>query len=559
MVKRVFNFVYQEVRGLHQAAYVLALFAIGSQILAVVRDRLLAHTFGAGTELDLYYAAFRIPDLLFVLFASVLSIYVLLPFVNSYTENKGEAAGKCVLSQVFTLFLFVYVITAGVLAVTAPWYVHFVFPGFVEQSTELVTLLRILLLQPFLLGISSLCGVVTQMNHRFILYALSPLLYNIGIIVGISVLYPLYGLVGLGIGVVAGALGHLVIQIPFVANSRYAFSVIHSIDWQVIKSILVVSIPRALTLSVNQLVLLVLVSLASVMTVGSVSVFQFAFNLQSVPLAIIGMSYSVAAFPTLSNLHSKKDQSGFNLQLLTALRHIIFWSIPIIGLVIVLRAQIVRVLLGSGAFDWGDTRLTAAMLAIFVVSLIAQAVLLLLIRAFYAGGRTALPLFVALFSGSVSVGLAFAFRSFYEQQPVWQEYLNTMFRLRDVPGAEVFVLALAFVLGQFLQLIVLLLVSKRSFGISYNSLLPLVLQATVAGYAGAISSYITLSFIESGINQNTFIGISIQGLAAGLVGLLAIILTYLVTRSPELHEIHRSFQAKIFKTDIIAPQDESPS
>jgi len=554
MVKRVFRFVYKEVRGLHQAAYILALFAFGSQILAIVRDRLLAFAFGAGPELDLYYAAFRIPDLLFVLFASVLSIYVLLPFVNSYTEEESAEAGRRVLSQVFSVFLLCYAVVAGLLALAAPLYVPHIFPGFSEQADTFVLLLRILLIQPFLLGLSSLCGVVTQMNHRFILYALSPLLYNVGIILGISLLYPAFGLVGIVFGVIIGAAGHLFIQVPFVLKSQYAFSVVPKIDWTVIRRIMIVSIPRALTLSVNQIVLLVLVGMASLMPAGSVSVFQFAFNLQSVPLAIIGVSYSVAAFPTLSNLHAKKDHVGFNSQLLTALRHIIFWSIPVIGLIIVLRAQIVRVLLGSGEFDWSDTRLTAAMLAIFAVSLVAQAILLLLIRAFYAGGRTALPLFVALFSNAVAIGFAFVFRIIYEQQTFLKETINSLFRLSDVVGSEVLVLALAFVLGQCLQLVILLTVSARSFRTNYTSLIPLFLQATVAAGAGAISAYITLAFVVDGVNQNTFIGISLQGVVAGLVGLWAIVLTYLVTKSPELTEIHRSFQAKIFKTDIIAPQ-----
>lgn len=554
MVKRVFRFVYKEVRGLHQAAYILALFAFGSQILAIVRDRLLAFAFGAGPELDLYYAAFRIPDLLFVLFASVLSIYVLLPFVNSYTEEESAEAGRRVLSQVFSVFLLCYAVVGGLLALAAPLYVPHIFPGFSEQADTFVLLLRILLIQPFLLGLSSLCGVVTQMNHRFILYALSPLLYNVGIILGISLLYPAFGLVGIVFGVIIGAAGHLFIQVPFVLKSQYAFSVVPKIDWTVIRRIMIVSIPRALTLSVNQIVLLVLVGMASLMPAGSVSVFQFAFNLQSVPLAIIGVSYSVAAFPTLSNLHAKKDHVGFNSQLLTALRHIIFWSIPVIGLIIVLRAQIVRVLLGSGEFDWSDTRLTAAMLAIFAVSLVAQAILLLLIRAFYAGGRTALPLFVALFSNAVAIGFAFVFRIIYEQQTFLKETINSLFRLSDVVGAEVLVLALAFVLGQCLQLAILLTVSARSFRTNYTSLIPLFLQATVAAGAGAISAYITLAFVVDGVNQNTFIGISLQGVVAGLVGLWAIVLTYLVTKSPELTEIHRSFQAKIFKTDIIAPQ-----
>lgn len=554
MVKRVFNFVYQEVRGLHQAAYILALFAFGSQILAIVRDRLLAHTFGAGAELDLYYAAFRIPDLLFVLFASVLSIYVLLPFVNRYTEADTPASGAMVLSQIFTLFLYVYIVVAGLLAFLAPWYVPKFFPGFAGEYENLILMLQILLLQPFLLGLSSLCGVVTQMNHRFILYALSPLLYNLGIILGIIFLYPSFGLVGLIVGVVVGALGHLLIQIPFVVNSEYSFSLIPKIQWSLIAKVLAVSVPRALTLSVNQLVLLVFIGMASVMVAGSVSVFQFAFNLQSVPLAIIGMSYSVAAFPTLSNLHSKKDGNGFNLQILTALRHIVFWSIPIVGLVIVLRAQIVRVLLGSGEFDWGDTRLTAAILAIFVLSLVAQSALLLLIRAFYAGGRTILPLVVALTSGLVSIALAYFLQSLYLEHTNWQDSLNEIFRLNNVKGTEVIVLAIAFMFGQFLQLIILAIASVKAFSISYRPLVRIFFQSTLASLAGAISSYATLAFVVDGINQETFIGIMIQGVSAGIMGLLAIVLVYAATGSSELKEIFKSFQTKIFSTDVIAPQ-----
>ena len=554
MVRRVVNFVYKEVRGLHQAAYVLALFAFGSQILAIVRDRFLAHTFGAGIDLDIYYTAFRIPDLLFVLFASVLSIYVLLPFVNRSTEQSDSAAGARVLSQVFSLFLVVYTVVAGVLALTASWYVPYLFPGFSEQSSELVLLLQILLIQPFLLGLSSLCGVVTQMNHRFVLFAISPLLYNVGIIFGIAVLYPFFGLVGLVYGVVLGALGHLLIQVPFVTKSEFAFKVVAKIDWKLLFKVLSVSIPRALTLSINQIVIIVLIGMASFMAVGSVSVFQFAFNLQSVPLAIIGMSYSVAAFPTLSHLYAKKDQIGFNRQLLTALRHIIFWSVPIIGLVIVLRAQIVRVLLGSGEFDWSDTRLTAAMLAIFVVSLFAQAILLLLIRAFYAGGNTIIPLIVAVSSGACAIALAFLFRSIYFANPLISENIQTILRLKEVAGSEVLILALAFIAGQFIQLVLLIGISYSTFKVSYRSLWRLGLESIAASLAGAGAAYATLVYVVEGINQNTFIGITLQGATAGLAGFAAIVLTYSLCRSPELKEIYKSYQSKILKTDVIAPQ-----
>ena len=554
MVKRVVNFVYREVRGLHQAAYILALFTFGSQILAIVRDRLLAHAFGAGIELDIYYTAFRIPDLLFVLFASVLSIYVLLPFVNRAAMERGGQAGARVLSQVFSLFLITYVIVAGVLAVFAPLYVPYLFPGFTEQSEELTLLLRILLVQPFLLGLSSLCGVVTQMNHRFVLFAISPLLYNLGIIAGIALFYPLFGMVGLVCGVVLGALGHLLIQIPFVKRSEFAFTLVKDIDWKLITTVLAVSVPRALTLSINQIVILILIGMASFMAIGSVSVFQFAFNLQSVPLAIIGMSYSIAAFPALSRLHAKEDQVGFNRQLLTALRHIIFWSVPIIGLVIVLRAQIVRVLLGSGAFDWSDTRLTAAMLAIFVVSLFAQAALLLLIRAFYAGGKTMIPFVVALVSGLCSIALAFVFRDIYFANPQISEYLQSVLRLSQVEGSEVLILALAFISGQCIQLLLLGMISCSIFRISYRPLVRLGAESFVASLAGVGASYVTLAYVVEGVNQNTFIGISLQGAVAGVAGSVAVVLMYTLFRSPELQEIYRSYQSKILKTDVVKPQ-----
>lgn len=556
MVKKVINFVYREVRGLHQAAYIIALFAFGSQILAIVRDRLLAHTFGAGAELDLYYTAFRVPDLLYVLFASVLSIYVLLPFVNKANELEGEKGGVNVLSQVFTIFLLFYSVTAGVLALVAPMYTHILFPGFASEQENLVTLMRILLLQPLLLGLSSLAGVVTQMNHRFVLYAVSPLLYNLGIIFGITLLYPLYGLQGLVFGVVIGALGHLLIQVPFLFSSKYIFSITKTFDWKLLTKILVISVPRALTLSVNQLLLLVFVGIASMMTTGSVSVFQFAFNLQSVPLVIIGMSYSVAAFPTLSSLFAKKDEKGFNRQLLTALRHIVFWSVPVIALVVVLRAHIVRILLGSGEFDWGDTRLTAAMLAVFVVSLLAQSVLLLLIRAFYARGKTMLPLFAALFSGVVSIGLSFLFRDIYLSHESLHLFINGFFRLNNVLGSEVLVLAFAFTLGQILQVVALLLISRKSFGISYKSLVKLFFQSCLAGFIGAVSSYVTLAFVVDGINQETFIGISLQAITAGIIGLFVVVLTYRATNSKELQEIYSSFYSRLFKTDIITPQQD---
>lgn len=546
--------MYREIRGLHQAAYILALFAVGSQLLAIVRDRLLAHMFGAGNLLDLYYAAFRIPDFLFVLFASIVSVYVLLPFISRASSESGAEKGKEVLSQIFTLFLVTFSFAAVILAITAPLYVEILFPGFAGQYELLTTLLRILLIQAFLLGFSNLCGVVTQAGNRFVLYAVSPILYNLGIIFGAVALFPNLGLIGLVLGVVIGALLHLAIQLPFVAASKYRFGLTKAFEWKLIGDILKVAIPRGLTLSVNQFVLLIFTGIATTMAAGSVAVFQFALNLQSVPLAIIGMSYSVAAFPTLSRLLAENKHTEFSEQLVTALRHIIFWSVPIVFLVIVLRAQIVRVLLGSGAFDWSDTRLTAAVLSVFVLSLVAQAVLLLLIRAFYAGGRTVIPLVTAIGSAVFGVGLAIILTSFYNENSSFAFAIAKLFRLEQVTGSEIIVLAVAFVFVQFTQLIVLMISSRYVLGVRYRVLGRLTLQALIAGIGGGLTAYLTLQFFVYGINQETFVGISLQGILAGITGTSMVVLLYWLMRAPELTEIYRSFKLKLLKTDVVAEQ-----
>jgi putative peptidoglycan lipid II flippase len=554
MVRKMLGMVYREVRGLHQAAYVLALFAIGSQLLALVRDRLLAHQFGAGAELDMYYAAFRIPDLLFVLFASTLSVYVLIPFVSKTTDD-GVKRGSELLSQVFTIFLAFYSAVAVGLYFAMPQLSLWLFPG-IEDQTMLVLLSRLLLLQPFLLGISSLFGVVTQIGHRFVLYAVSPIVYNIGIIVGIAGLYPFIGLPGLAVGVVFGAWLHLMVQWPFVRQSEYRLGLAAFFDLKKLSEILALSIPRALTLSMQQIVMLALFGFASAMAVGSVSVFQFAYNLFSVPLAIIGVSYSVAAFPVMSELWGKGKRDEFNLHIVTALRHIIFWAVPAIVLIIVLRAQLVRVVLGSGAFDWSDTRLTAAVLAVLMVSLLAHAVSLVAVRAFYAGGRTLVPFMVTAF-GSV-LALAFSYVSYliYMADERLAGYVSSVMRLGGVEGSEVLALAFGYAFAVILQSIVLVGLLVVDFRVPLLSSWRSLGRAVPAALVGGLFAYVALNFTVEGVEQERLIGILIQGFLAGAAGIFGSAMTYTWSRSPELQEIYSSFQKKILKTDVVAPQEE---
>jgi putative peptidoglycan lipid II flippase len=541
---------------LHQAAYILAGFALASQALALVRDRLLAHHFGAGVELDLYYAAFRIPDVLYVLFASMLSVYVLIPFVSSRMHGDDHTAARAFLSKILTLFIVSYAVLAVVVAIFAPQIVAVAFPGFSVHADELALLIRIFLLQPLLLGISSLFGVVTQLEHRFVLYAISPLIYNAGIILGLVAFYPFLGLSGLALGVVVGAFGHAAVQLPLVARGTLAPYISFDFSRADIMSVLSTSVPRALTLSLHQLALLGLVGFASVMTSGSVSVFQFAFNLQSVPLAVIGVSYSVAAFPMLARLYAAGERSAFSAHIMTALRHIVFWSVPVLVLLIVIRAQFVRVILGSGAFDWDDTRLTAATLALFSVSLVAQAVNLLIVRALYAAGNTRIALYVTLGSATGILCLSFGLFEWYRVSPAFQYGIEALMRVEHVPGTEVLVLALGYTTGLIFHSVILTALAADRLALPLRKLTGYVIRACIAGLCGGLAAYVTLNFIVGGLRTETLLGIFLQGAAAGTCGVIAVIWAYYMQGSEELREIYRSFHRRIFKTDIVAPQDE---
>ncbi|MFZ2253049.1 MAG: lipid II flippase MurJ [Minisyncoccia bacterium] len=556
MVQQVLNIVYKEVRGLHQAAYILALFTFGSQLLALIRDRLLAHQFGAGIELDLYYTAFRIPDFLYVLFASTLSVYVLIPFIVKRIEEKSHEDARYLLSQIFSLFFIVYSFCALLAMVFAPHLVLYLFPGFEGEIETLVLLIRILLLQPLLLGVSSLFGVITQMEQRFVLYALSPLIYNLGIIFGLVCLYPYFGITGLALGVVLGALGHILIQIPFLRRNILTPRFVLTFNWRDIVEVCRVSLIRAVTLSLHQMVLLGLIGFASIMTVGSVSVFQFAFNLQSVPLAIIGVSYSVAAFPLLAQLFAEKKYEVFSQNITTALRHIMFWSLPTIALFVVIRAQFVRVVLGSGAFNWNDTRLTAAILALFILSLAAQAMHLLLVRALYAAQNTRLPFYVTLFSSSLALLLSISFYGILIEQGSVYSFFESLMRLQGVQGIEVLALPLGYSIALILHSIVLLLLSQKYIRVSARVLfVPFVHMFVASLFAGYVA-YSILNLFVTGVEPDTLLTVFSQGFIAALGGLAGFIFIQYLCKSKELSEIFETLKRRFNKGGVAVPQDE---
>lgn len=554
MVKKVFKIFHKEIKGLHEAAYLLAFFALLSQIIALARDRLLAYYFGAGDSLDFYYAAFELPDFIFITVASTVSISVLVPFLIEKLENSKNE-GKKFIDNIFSFF-FILIVGISVIAYfLMPYLATAIFPKLAKASSnpDFIPMTRILLLSPILLGISNFFASITQVYRRFLIYAISPLLYNVGIIIGIIFFYPIFGLKGLVFGVVLGAIFHFSIQIPFVLKQglipRFSFK----IDFANIGKVVFLSIPRTVTLGISQIALIFLVSFASRMSEGSVSIFNFSMNLQTVPLSIIGVSYSIAAFPTLSRLFSSGQKDKFLEQIIISSRHIIFWSIPISVLFIILRAQIVRTILGAGKFSWDDTRLTAASLALFTISIIAQSMLLLLTRGYYAMGNTKKPLYAGLFSGVMIILFSYFFIKTFNYFPPFRYFIESLLRVDDIPGTSELMLPLGYSLALTLNCAILLINLHKDFPGYIKSIKPALFQSFSASIIMGFVSYLCLNVLDKVFNMNKLWGIFLQGLVSGLIGLVALVLILKLLKNREINEVWGTLHKKIWKAQPIAP------
>ncbi|PIR83966.1 hypothetical protein COU18_00965 [Candidatus Kaiserbacteria bacterium CG10_big_fil_rev_8_21_14_0_10_51_14] len=546
-MNRALQFLSFEVRGLQIAVYILAFSALLSSLLALFRDRIFAHTFGASATLDLYYAAFRIPDLIFVATAALVSVYILIPELS----RRAPEAQRKYIDTILVGFSILSVSVSIIAALTAPFFLDLLFPQLNSASGELVLMTRIMLLQPIFLGLSNILAALTQVRMRYVLYALSPLLYNLGIILGVLLFYPLWGIVGLAVGVVLGAFLHFAIQIPTTYVDGFFHKIPRLTEPKVLLETVFISVPRSLALSMNQVSFLGLTALAALLTPGSIAVFMFAYNLQAVPLAIVGASYSVAAFPTLAASMVRGERDAFVSHIATAARHIFFWSLPATALIIVLRAHVVRVVLGSGAFDWTDTRLTAAALALLSVSLVCQGLTLLLVRGYYAAGRTFVPFFVALASAMGTVALGAFFIGFFHNE--WFiEFGQDMLRVAGVPGSTVLTLAFAYSFVAIISSAILLLHFEHRFKGFLHRVWRSWAESILAACGGGAAAYIALVAVGPITFTSTTLSVLTRGFIGGVCGVLAAGFIYWLLGNREFAENATAIRDRLWRNRIAA-------
>ena len=550
-MNRALRLLSYEVRGLHSAVYVIAFSALLSSLLALLRDRLLAHEFGASLTLDIYYAAFRIPDLIFVGTGALVSVYILIPELSrrAFPEQREYVDTILVGFSILTISV------AALAALFSPALLAVLFPKLSAAGhlDTLVTLTRIMLLQPIFLGFSNIFGAITQVRQRYALYALSPLLYNIGIIFGVVVLYPAWGLAGLALGVVLGASMHVGIQIPSAIGDGFLRRVPRLWKPRLLWETASISIPRALALSTNQIAFIGLTALAATLAPGSIAVFMFAFNLQAVPLAIIGASYSVAAFPILAAALARGEREHFIEHIAAAARSVVFWSLPAMAIIIVLRAYLVRVVLGSGAFDWTDTRLTAAVLALLSASLAAQGITFLLLRGYYAAGKTFVPFVVSVVTALCTVGLGALLIGVFQNRFI-SDLVQDLLRVADVPGSTVLALAFAHTSVSILGAIGLAYHFNSRFRGFLSRVWEAWMQSLVAALAAGVGAYAILVAIGPITLASTTLSVFTKGFVAGVFGVATAALTYALLDSREFSEIAEAIRGRLRGIKMAVPE-----
>ena len=554
-ILKIFN---KEFINVNQAALLLGIFTLLSQILALFRDRFIAHFVGPSAGLDVYYAAFRIPDLIFISIASLASVTVLIPFISAKMKD-GEVTeeSKKFMNNVFTVFLAAMIVISVIIFFLMPFLAKLVAPGFSpEMQAKLVMLSRIMLLSPILMGLSNLFGTITQLFRRFFFYSLSPIFYNLGIIFGVIILYPIFGIKGMAIGVAFGALLHFLIQAIASAGCGFKPRFSFKIDFKEIKKVVATSLPRTLGLAFNSISLVCIIALASFLKSGSISIFNFSYNLQSVPLNIIGISYAVASFPILVKSFTPGKLEKFKNHLKATARQIVFWSLPVTFLFIVLRAQIVRVILGSKTFSWDNTRLVAASLAIFSISVLAQGMVALLSRAYYATGNTKRPLLINLVSSVSIIIFAFVFTHIFNSVPMFRYIIESMFKVTDIPGTSVLMLPLAYSVGSIINFILQWIFIKRDFIGKEDFILKTFFQSLGASFCIGLISYLSLNALSPVFGLETFWGVFLQGFISGILGILSGAVVLYLLKNKEFRDLIKTVKTKFWKQKVIVPEQQ---
>ena len=547
MIQRFLN---SQAKSISSASLILAVSYLASAFLGLFRDRLLAGTFGAGSELDVYYAAFTVPDFiaLILIFGAISA--AIIPIFSSYVIKDKKEAWEYV-SSLFNVFLGFLIVVCVFLIIFTPFIISLSAPGFSGEKREMaVLLMRIMFLSPIILGASNMISGILQVFHRFLVTALAPVMYNIGIIIGILFFAPKLGISGLAWGVVLGGALHLAIQIPTFIFSGFKYRLSFNLRHEGVQKTIKLMAPRSMGLAAGQLNTIVITAIASTLMAGSIAVFNLANNLSAILVNTVALSLSTAVFPSMSMAFIEANEEKFLQKFSNAFRQTIFLVIPMSILILILRAQIVRVILGAGKFGWIDTKLTTACLGILAVSLFAQGLIFILSKTFYASHNTVIPAVISVATVIFNIILSLILIWLIKFSASFSLFIQVFFRLEGVENMGIVALALAFSVTAILECFLLLYMLYKKFpNLKIKEISDSLQKIIIASATTAVLTFLVRQWLGSSVSLQTFWGVFLQLVLSGTVGVAVYIIAAYILKSPEIKIVTDSFLRKFLYPD----------
>ena len=392
--------------ALARAGLVVSSAYLVSRVLGYVRVLVIGSTLGASPDTDAFLAAFRIPDLIFQLVAAGTVAAALVPMVAGELGTGRAGRAWRIVSTIASLMTVGLVILAAFAWVAAPVLVPYLAPGYAgAQLQHTIDLTRMMLLAPMFLALGAVASSALNAHNRFAAAAIAPIVYNLAIIGAAIILTPTFGVEGLAIGVVAGSLGHLLVQVPPLARAGFRFTPNLDVSDPDVRQALRLMGPRTVALGATQITFLVATALATGLATGSVTAFTFAFTVFSIPLSVIGVPLGIVALPTLSRDLARGAVDEFASLLSRGVRLILFLLLPLVALGIALRVPATTLLFNHGKFTAESADLVASALLFLLLALPGEGLNTILVRAFYADRDTRTPATAAILGVILNVAI----------------------------------------------------------------------------------------------------------------------------------------------------------
>lgn len=513
------------------AALLLGAASLASRVLGVLRERLLVGNFGVGPELDAYYAAFQLPNIVYnLLVLGTLSVAFIPVFVGLWQKRQDEAWRFA--NTVLNATMLVMGLLAVAVWFAAPALTAFYLPGFSPQTRALTAeLTRILVASIFLQALSHAVASVLNAQRRFIAGAMAPLLYNAAIIAGLALGF---GVRGVAWCVVAGSALHLLTQTAAAARIGWHYRAACAWRMPAMREFLKLFVPRIWGVDISQMSVFVGTAVGSLLASGSVALFNLATNIAVVPVAVFGYPFAIAAFPTLTEALARKDREAFVNAFGAAGRQIVFFLLPVGFLTVVLRAHIVRLIIGTRQLSWDDTRLAAAALALFAATLFLQGLAPLFSRAFYAMKNTWIPVLVSGAATATNVALAWGLPAVIAARGPVADAVVRAFRLEGVADARMLALPVAFSAAAAVHVVALAVVLRMRFGsFGGRRLASSAAKVLAASLLAATAAYAGLQAAEVFAQSRTYAGLLAQFLVAAGLGGAVYLVAALVLKTEE--------------------------